>query len=58
MDEQQHILWFDLNHSYNLDKFLDNMYIKIIWGCAQTLIVWTIENDYIAEWKLRTNEHF
>jgi hypothetical protein len=44
-DEQRHVLWFDVNHTYNLDKFVDDIASIIIWGSTQTLAVWEVQND-------------
>lgn len=55
-DEQRHVLWFDVNHTYNLDKFVDDIASIIIWGSTQTLAVWEVQND--VEQKLKNNDQF
>ncbi|KAJ1265238.1 hypothetical protein BS78_08G063800, partial [Paspalum vaginatum] len=58
ISEQQHELWFDRCSQYDLDKFVDDMATLMIWGRCQTLVVWAVDVDSAAEWKIRTNEHF
>jgi hypothetical protein len=58
MDEQKHEIWIDISSGYNLDKFVEDMATKTIWGRSQTLAVWAIDTDSAAGWKLRRNEHF
>ncbi|CAL5046029.1 unnamed protein product [Urochloa decumbens] len=58
MDEQRHEIWVDISSGYNLDKFLEDMAAKTIWGRSQTLAVWATDTDSAAKWKLRRNEHF
>ena len=56
--KQQHEMWVDTSSGYNLDKFIEDVASKIIWGNSQTLSVWAVDSDSAAEWKLRRNEHF
>ncbi|CAN6201219.1 unnamed protein product [Urochloa humidicola] len=53
MDEQKHETWFDICSGYNLNKFVEDMATKIIWGRSQTLVVWAVDTDSAAGWKLR-----
>ncbi|CAN6233889.1 unnamed protein product [Urochloa humidicola] len=32
MEEQRHEIWVDLSKGYNLDKFVEDMAAKTIWG--------------------------
>ncbi|CAN6362348.1 unnamed protein product [Urochloa humidicola] len=58
MDEQKHEIWLDISSGYNLDKFVEDMATKTIWGRSQTLAIWAVDTDSAAGWKLRRNEHF
>jgi hypothetical protein len=59
MGEQEHELWVDGSSGYSLDKFIEDMAGKIIWGSSsQALSVWVLDTETGSEWKLRRNEHF
>lgn len=56
--DQEHEMWFDRRSGYSLDKFVEEMARKIIWGRTQTLIIWGVDIDSGAEWKLTSNAQF
>ncbi|CAL5036095.1 unnamed protein product [Urochloa decumbens] len=58
MCEQEHEIWFDRRSAYSLDKFINDMAAKIIWGRGQTLLVWGVDSDSCSEWKLTGNDQF
>ena len=58
MGEMWHEWWVDLNSGYNLEKFMNDMASKIIWGPSQTIAVWSVDTDSAAEWRIRKDEHF
>ena len=47
-----------MNSGYNLEKFMNDMASKIIWGPSQTIAVWSVDTDSAAEWRIRKDEHF
>ncbi|RLM61491.1 hypothetical protein C2845_PM14G11190 [Panicum miliaceum] len=53
--EEQHEIWFDRRNVYSLDKFVEDMAGKMIWGRTQTLIIWGVDIDSGSEWKLTSN---
>ena len=58
MVEQEHELWLDRTGQYTLEKFLDEMATKIIWGPSQTLSVWIVDTDSGSKWKVKRDEYF
>ena len=58
MVEQEHELWLDKTGQYTIEKFYDDMSIKIIWGPSQTLSMWVVDTDTSSKWKVRRDEHF
>jgi hypothetical protein len=58
MDEQGYVVWFDKSSGYNLARFEADMATKIYWGSSQMLLVWSVDVDSEASWKIRKSEHF
>jgi hypothetical protein len=58
MDEQGHQILLDRTVQYGIEKFLDDMATKIIWGRLQTLEIWVVDADSESTWKVRRDDHF
>ncbi|CAL4897672.1 unnamed protein product [Urochloa decumbens] len=55
---QNHVLWFDGTSGYNLDRFVEEMASKTIWGPSQQLLVWAVDRESGSEWKVARNDQF
>ncbi|KAJ1295614.1 hypothetical protein BS78_01G236500 [Paspalum vaginatum] len=58
MGDQEHELWINRNNGYNLGKFTYDIATLMIRGSSETIVVWAVDTDSDAKWKLRGNEHF